>query len=137
MTSPLSALQTALYSRLTGDAPLTALLAAGAGGILDHVPAGTPFPYIVLGEATQTPIGTQDGVDFDITLNIQGFSRYNGFAEIQNIMSAISTALENAVFPVSGHQLVLCLSLDSSTLLEGDGETRSSLQRFRIVLSPL
>lgn len=137
MTAPLSSLQTALYSRLTADSALTALLASGVNSILDHVPAGTPFPYIVLGEMEQAPVMTQDSSGHDVTITIHGFSRYNGFAEIENIMAAVSSALENAPFPVGGYQLVLCQPVQSSTLLDSDGETRHSLQHFHIVLDPL
>ncbi len=137
MTAPLSNLQSAVYDRLITNAPLTALLAAGTASILDHVPAGTEFPYVALGEMTQTALRTQNGTSHDIHLNIHSYSRYYGFAEIQNIMAAIAAALENADFPVDAYQLVLCQSLEAATLLESDGATRHGILRFRIILDPL
>lgn len=45
----MNAVETALYSRLTGTAGLTALLASSSAVYLDQAPQNAAFPYVVFG----------------------------------------------------------------------------------------
>jgi hypothetical protein len=128
------AVQAAVYSRLAATAPLTSLL---TGGVRDHVPPGTPFPYLVLAEMRLRSLDTQQGGGHDITLALRSYSRGEGMKELRSIMAAVFDALHNASFTVSGQTLVLCQEIEAETRLEPDGLTRSGLQRFRIVTEPV
>jgi hypothetical protein len=137
--------QTGVYTRLTGTSGLTALLANGAGSILDHVPTGTAFPYVVLGTAQSVPLDTQGVSGNEVTLTIDAYSRATGMDELRHIMSQIYNALHNASFTVPNQVLVQCQCLGSETALEADGlgryeqnaVVRHGAQRFRIVTEPV
>ena len=136
--------QTRVFTVLTATSALTALLANGAGSILDHVPTGTAFPYVVLGAAHSVPSDTQGVSGNEVTLTLDTYSRATGTEETRRIMSRIYDALHNAVFTVPNQVLVQCQCLDSATGLEADGmgrfaqnaAVRHGVQRFRIITEP-
>lgn len=129
--------QSGVFTLLTQTSALTALLADGAGSILDHVPAGTAFPYVVLGETHCLPMDSQCFSGNEVTLTLHIYSRGAGMQETRGIMAAVYDALHNADFVVPNQVLVLCQSIESATGLEDDGLTRHGLQRFRIITEPV
>lgn len=130
------AVQAALYTRLCAASAVTALLAAGAGSVFDHVPPGSAFPYIALGDMAAQPLETQTGGGHDITLDIHVFSRAPGMKETRAIMAALSALLHEQDFAVTGQNLILCRMAAQDTRLEADGETRHGTQRYRIITEP-
>jgi len=136
--------QNGVYATLTSTSALTALLANGAGSILDYVPTGTAFPYVVLGAAQSLPLDTQGVSGNEVTLTIDTYSRATGMDELRHIMSQIYDALHNASFTVPNQVLVQCQCLGSSTGVEADGMgkfqqnavVRHGVQRFRIITEP-
>lgn len=129
-------LQAALHTRLSGYAPLTALLAAGAASVLDHVPPESPFPYIVMGEMAARPLDTQTDAAYEIDMTFYAYAQTAGMRDIKRIMSAVSDALQSGGMNVAGHVMVLCRALDSDTRLESDGMTRRARMRFRLIVEP-
>ncbi len=137
--------QTGVYALLTTTPALTALLANGAAGILDHAPAGTAFPYVLLGAAASQPDDTQGFSGNEVTLTIDTYSRSAGMEETRKIMSAIFDALHNAVFAVPHQVLVQCQCAGSATAVEADGLrryeqnalVRHGTQKFRIITEPV
>jgi hypothetical protein len=137
-------IQTGVYTVLAGTAGLTALLADGANSILDHVPAGTAFPYVMLGAAQSVPLDTQGISGNEVTLTIDAYSHATGMDELRHIMSQIYDALHNAAFSVPNQSLVQCRCLGSETMLEPEGfghlqqnaVVRHGAQRFRIITEP-
>jgi hypothetical protein len=128
--------QTGVFNALTGTSALTTQLAGAAAGVLDHVPAGTAFPYVVIGEARSVPMDSQDSFGSDVTLTLHTYSRGGGMQEARHIMSAIYDALHDISFAVPNQTLVLCRCLDSETALEADGLTRHGVQRFQVITEP-
>lgn len=128
--------QAGVFTRLTGTAGLTALLAGGAAGVRDHVPEGTAYPYLVIGEAAARPLETQAVSGNDVTITLHSYSRGAGMKEVKAIMAKIHDALHNASFSVPNQSLVLCRCLESTAQLEGDGLTRHGVQRFQIITEP-
>jgi hypothetical protein len=128
--------QKAVYDRLAAASGLTALLAAGDGSIFDHVPRGSAFPYVAIGEMRLQPLDTQGGDGSDIDLSIHSFARGTGHREVRALMSAIHAALHDAAFPVANRTLVLCRLIAAESAMEGDGETYHGLQRFQIITEP-
>jgi hypothetical protein len=127
--------QAAIYGVLAGATALTAQLADGADSVFDHVPQGSAFPYIVLGESAAEPLETQTGGGCDITIDIHAYSRALGMKEAKAVMAAISGALHGQNFAVTGQRLVFC-RLQSQQLRQ-DGETRHGVQRYRIITEPV
>lgn len=124
------AVQEAIYAVLTGDATLKGLIGDPAR-VFDHVPAASPFPYLVIGEATSAPFDakTEDGMEQ--TLTIHTWSRYRGLKETKEIMAAVAAALDNQGLVLAGHALVLLRFASGATFLDPDGLTRHGVQRFR------
>ncbi len=129
--------QTGVFAHLAATSAITALLAGGAGGVLDHVPAGTAFPYVVLGETRSLPLDSQRVSGNDVTLTLHTYSRGSGMQQARRIMAAIYDALHNIYFSVPNQTLVLCQCLDAETRLEADGLTRHGIQRFQIITEPV
>jgi hypothetical protein len=128
--------QTGVFAGLTGNTALTNLLAAGAASVLDHVPAGTALPYVVIGETSSRPMDSQRVSGNDMTLTIHAYSRGSGMHQLKSIMSAVYAALHDVSFAVPNQILVLCQCLETATLLEGDGMTRHGIQHFKIITEP-
>jgi hypothetical protein len=129
--------QTGVFLRLTGTPAVTGLLAGGANGVFDHVPAGSPFPYIVIGEMRSRPLDTQGVSGNEVFLTLHAYSRGAGMKETKQIMSAVYDALHHAAFTVPNQTLVLSQAVDSEVSLEGDGLTRHGIRRFHIITEPV
>lgn len=127
--------QAAIYGVLAVAPALTALLAEGGSSVFDHVPQGSAFPYIVLGDSAAQPLETQTGGGCDMTIDIHAYSRALGMKEAKAVMAAISDCLHGQDFAIAGQRLVFC-RLTSQTLRQ-EGETRHGVQRFRIITEPV
>lgn len=125
-------LQQAVYAALRADPAVKGLLGDPAR-IYDHVPPSSPFPYLVLGEATAVPFDakTEDGMEQTLTLHT--WSRARGLKETKEVMAAVTDALDSQALALSGHALVLLRFEFASTFLESDGLTRHGVQRFRAI----
>lgn len=128
--------QTALHGQLAGYAPLTALLAAGADSVLDHVPQDTAFPYIAMGEMAARPLEATEQAPYEIDMTLHAYSQAAGMREIKRIMSAVNAALQSGGINIAGHVMVLCRALESEARLEKDGVTRHARMRFRLIVEP-
>jgi len=122
--------QSAVFAVLSGNAALTSLLANGANSVCDHVPQGTAFPYIAIGETNTAEI---EGGAFSVIFSIHTYSKSSGMNETKQIMSAIYDCLHDADFAIPNQNLVLCLMQSSSAELESDGKTRHGIQQFKII----
>lgn len=124
------AVQAAVYSTLTGDSTLQAIIGNPAR-VFDTMPQDTDFPYVVIGEneAAAFDTKTEDGMEQTFTLH--SWSRYDGLKEVKDIMAAITGALDNVALSVTGHDLVYLRFTFAATFLDPDGRTRHGVQRFR------
>ncbi len=132
-TDSLFKTQAALYSKLTGATAVTELLAGGAESVMDEVPADSSFPYIVIGEISAKTLDTQGHRGRDVTATIHSYSRGRGMKEIKDIMSAIFESLHDGTLAVAGQTIILCQETSADAFIDGDGETRHGIQKFRII----
>lgn len=128
--------QAGIFTHLAATTALTSQLADGASSVLDHVPAGTAFPYVVLGEMTSQALDTHGGPGSEVTIAIHTYSRGNGMQQARSIMAAVYDALHDVDFTISNQSLVLCRCIGGETRLESDGVTRHGVQRFQIITEP-
>lgn len=134
-------IQTALFTRLTGFAGLTAELANGADSVFDFVPqqladTDAEFPYLVIGDFESSEFDADDRLGYDTTVTLHTFSRYEGKRECADIMAQVYDALHRYALPVAGLNLVDCQWDGLSTIiLDPDGQTRHGVQRFRILVT--
>ena len=122
-------IQTALYTRLSTDLGLIALVGAG---VYDDVPQESAYPYIVIGDDTTNTDDTQTYLGTRSTMTIHTWSRYSGKIECKTIMKAIYDALHREPLTLSaGTNWELLLDFED-TFMDTDGETRHGVQRFKI-----
>ena len=125
------ALQSTIYSTLSGDSTLTSTLGAS---VFDDVPESTSFPYVVLGEDNIQESGTKDVDGTDTTLTLHIWSEYKGSKETKEIMDRIHDLLHDSSLSVSGFNLINLRFEFSDIMRDPDGKTRHGVMRFRAVL---
>lgn len=122
--------QTALYNRLIGDAPLMAVIT----GVYDDVPQeGATCPYVVIGDSTVNEADTQTYTAMDNTINIHTWSLYSGRLQTKQIMQLIYECLHRKPLVLTdgtNWELIFDFSDD---FMDDDGETRHGVQRFKIM----
>lgn len=106
MGTPANAIQTAIYQRLTGYAPLTTLVRSN---VFDFVPASAQPPYVVIGDDTCIDRSDKltNGWEATLTIHCWDFEKA-GRKSVKQIMSAIYDALhrQEASVTVTGFSLV-------------------------------
>lgn len=127
-----SALQTAIYEKLTANAPLMGAVT----GVFDEVPQDYGgFPYVTIGEDTLAEWDGDDWEGEECTVVIHSWSRYAGRKEVKIIQGYIQDALHRQTLSISGYNSVDCVREFSETLLDPDGHTRHGIQQFRVTIT--
>ncbi len=137
MGTPSNALQAALYTRLTGYAPLTALL--GASQVFDHVPQGASAPFVVIGADTMLDAGSKTNNKWECTVTVHAWDfERAGRKSVKAILSAIYDALhqQESSIAATGFTLVNCRfefeETYQETAVEGDADRYyHGVQRYR------
>lgn len=129
------ALRAAVRDRLLADAGVTAAL--GGARVFDHVPAGTPEPYVVLAamESRDAGTATEPGEEHRFALDI--WSRQGGLAETLEVVARITAALDDAELALQGHRLANLRWFATDARRSNDGRRRSASVRFRAVTEPI
>ena len=135
MASASFALQKAIYTTLTANAGVIAVL--GAARIYDDVPTRSEFPYMTFGQTTERDwsTGTEPGLEHTITLHV--WSRGRGRKEADEVMAAAQAALHDAALALTGHRLVNLRHEFSDARRDPDGESFHGISRYRAVTEPL
>jgi hypothetical protein len=118
MRTPFESIIPAIITKLRSDETLSSLVS----GIFDDVPQGQPFPFIVIGEMSETPFSTfgRSGRTSSITVNI--LSQYKGFKEATGIYAQVNQLLDGQELTLGGYALI-SLRFTTSQFIK-DGETR-------------
>ena len=125
-------LQKTIFTTLNGDNTIKSTFSAT---VHDHVPQGTAYPYIVIGEETMTDESSTKTIDFNnFTLTIHIFSRNRGRKEAKQIMARIYELLHNQNLSVTGADHINTRFEFSDVIKENDGLTYHGVQRFRTIL---
>lgn len=129
-TDAINPIQEALYTKLIS---ITSLMNK-VNGIYDFVPQGTEYPYVTIGENTQSDWGSKTFTGFDDTISIHTWSRGAGRKSCAEIMSDIYSAIHEGSLSVSGFKVTVLRQEFSEIILDPDGQTYHGIQRFRITL---
>lgn len=125
------ALQTTIYSTLSGDNTLTNTLGAG---VFDEVLDNATYPFVSLGEETAIDYSTKDLNGGEFTINIHVWSQYKGSKQTKEIMDRVHDLLHDSNLSVSGFNLVNLRFEFSDILRDPDGVTRHGVMRFRAII---
>lgn len=102
-------------------------------GVFDYVPDAKTYPYISLGEGTETPFLTfgRNGHNNVFTFHI--WSQKKGYKESYGILDALVVRLDGFDLVVSGHATVKLEYDSSESMRDPDGITRHVVVRFRLI----
>ncbi len=126
------ALQVGIFARLSA-APLSV-------PVLDTVPEGTPYPYVVIGDATAADWNDKDTVGQRHTVTIHSWVRGGSRLACKAVQGEIFDLLDRqeAQITVVGHQVVLCQQRFSEVMQDPgsagahNGPLWHGVQRFEI-----
>lgn len=127
MASPSLELQGAIVARLKAWAGLSGTV---NGRVYDAVPAGAAFPYITVGEGDETS-DDADCIDgFEISLDIDIWSRANGYPEARRISDEVRKAIKSADLILPTNALVDFRHRQTRFLRDPDGLTSHAVMTF-------
>lgn len=132
--SAASALQTAIFARLSGDAALTALV--GANGITDRRPDRPAAPLLVIEGIDSTDHSTASEAGEAHVVTLEAWSEAAGHREVQALAAAVRAALHDAALALAGHRLVLLFHRDTRLRRDGKSRFHRAHMRFRAVTEP-
>jgi hypothetical protein len=104
--------------------------------IFDTPTRGTAFPYIVIGDDTETDWSTATEAGSEHAVVIHVWSRADGHKEAKLVADAVRDTLDGAELAVTGQALIDIRHLETTFARESDGETTHAVLRFRAVLEP-
>jgi len=127
-------LQKAVYTKLTDDAGLMALVT----GVYDWVPEGTAFPYITIGEGqfNERDNKTHNGIRTDLIVHVwsnRGIVGIRGRDEARQIAQVVYDLLHWQPLTIENYDHVFTKWAFGETILDVDGVTYHSVQRFEIL----
>jgi Protein of unknown function (DUF3168) len=129
------ALQQAIFSKLTSQGALTALL--GGPKIYDDTPQPVAFPYITFGHSTLRDASTSVASGDEHMLTLHVWSRAHGRKQTQSIIELLRVALHDQPLTLTDHLLVNLRHEYSDCRRDPDGETIHGTIRLRAVTEPI
>lgn len=123
-------LQAAIVAALKADGGFSALV---SGRVHDRTPEGVVFPYVSLGVEQGEPFDAAAMAGWDVSWQIDTWSRKPGKVEARQIMAAVNAALHEATLTVDGHQFIRGVLEFQTALSDPDGLTTHGVQRFRFI----
>lgn len=135
MTSPSYELQVAVVTRLKAYAAVTAL--AGAR-VYDSVPSegqrinatGAAWPYVSLGPSDENSDDAECITGFEISFQIDCWSRVPGFPEVRKLADAVRKALHGYEFALPVNALVELEHRQTRFFRDPDGLTSHAAMTF-------
>jgi len=127
MSASAWALQKAIFTALTGDAILMAMIEA----VHDHVPENADFPYVTIGEDSVEEFGAKTFVGARHTLALHVWSRARGRLEAKDVIARLRAVLDGAALTLVGQTLVDLRFVGEETMLDDDRLTYHGIARFR------
>lgn len=128
-------LQRAIYSKLTGDTALMALIEAVYADVPQPGDAGSdgPFPYVTIGQDNLSSWDSKTFVGTEAICQIDVWSRSNNFLEAKAIGSAIVDAMHYQPLTITGATHVITTQQSSVYSKDPDGHTKRGMIMFRVV----
>lgn len=124
-------LQVAVYTALTADATLMALIT----GVFDFVPDGKAFPFVTIGEAEFQDRGSHNTDGWTTVMTVNTWSRARGRKGAYDIMTEIDRILHNGSLTISGSRAIVLLRDTATVLVDPDAVTYHGVQRFKLLLA--
>lgn len=127
MTSPTYELQGQIVTLLKASPELTVLI---GGRIYDRVPESPTFPYVSFGPSDEIS-DDADCIDgFEVTMQLDVWSRAVGFPECRRIVDAVRKALPEGGILLADNALVTFNHRISRVFRDADGLTSHGAMTF-------
>lgn len=129
MTTPasvLAPLQTALYVLLKADPDLGA-------GVYDFVDEPATHPYVVIGEAVESPDNAHDQFGRSVLVTVHVWTKARGHAEGLRIAGRLTVLLDHQPLTIAGHKHVVTRHELTQPLRDPDPQIRHVVCRFRVI----
>ncbi|ELP61772.1 hypothetical protein STRTUCAR8_06456 [Streptomyces turgidiscabies Car8] len=124
-------LQVAVLALLEADAELAALIQ----GVFDWVDEGQTYPYVVIGEAIETPDNTHDSHGSNTVITLHVWSKYRGYAQALTIAARLRALLEHRHLTIAGHRHIATYYVSQQTITDPEppGDIRHVPVSFRVL----
>ena len=127
-SSPLWGIQVAVRDVLLADTTLANLVT----GVYDHVDEGSPYPYVTVGEAIETPDNTHSGFGHQSTITLHIWTYTRGHKQGLEILEAVKRVLDHQPLAVTDRHTVSVRFEFAQTLRDPNPEIRHIPVRFRV-----
>lgn len=127
MTSPSLELQGAVVARLTEYPELIELI---SGRVYDRVPAAAEFPYLSLGPDQMFSDDAECITGFEITFQIDAWSRAVGFPEVKRIAEQVRRALTDSDLELTDNAMLSLEHSQTRMMRDPDGLTNHAAVVF-------
>jgi len=131
MTSPSLELQGAVVARLTEYPELIELI---SGRVYDRVPAAAEFPYLSLGPDQMFSDDAECITGFEVTFQIDAWSRAVGFPEVKRIAEHVRAALTDETIELTDNALLSIEHSQTRILRDPDGLTNHAAIQFVAII---
>lgn len=131
-TTALGALQAAIYARLKADPALT----AAVSGVWDEPPEGAAYPYVVIGDAVETPDNNLAAFGSRVVATLHVWSSYRGFSQANTIAGHLMRLLDHQPLTVAGRGLIAARHEQTITMRDPDTDVRHVAVRFAFETYP-
>lgn len=130
-TAPMLPVQVALLAVLEGDDELMAQIS----GVFDYVPEDAAYPYVVIGEAVETPDNRHGGLGRQTVVTLHIWSKYRGHAQGLAIGARVMALLDHRPLTVPGLHHVATRYEMAMTLTDPEppGDIRHLVHRYRVL----
>ncbi|WP_240802402.1 DUF3168 domain-containing protein [Streptomyces sp. A0642] len=133
--SPILPLQGAVLALLQGDSDLSALVS----GVYDYVPETAAYPFVVIGEAIETPANAHDRFRRETVMTLHVWSQHRGHSQGLGIAARITALLDHQPLTIPGLAHVVTRYEFSQTLTDPEppGDIRHVVLRYRVITEQL
>lgn len=133
MTAPAAMLpvQRSIYARLTGDPALMDLIKS----VYDYLPEDVPYPFVVIGEATEAPDNRHGGFGRQTVITVHVWTQYRGHTQGLTIAARVTELLDHTPLPIDGLRHIATRFEFQQTLTDPTppGNIRHVVLRYRVV----
>lgn len=129
--APMLPVQQAIYTQLTGNTALMDLIS----GVFDYTPEDIPYPYVVIGEATDVPDNSHDRFGRETVVTLHVWSQYRGHSQGLAIAAKVTGLLDHQPLTITGLDHIATRFEFSQTLTDPEppGDIRHVVLRYRVV----
>ena len=122
--------QQALYSKLSGDGVLMAMIT----GVFDALPEQTSLPYVIIGDGVESKEDSLESSHSRCELAIHVWTGALGRKTVLNVMDRVYGLLHQGSLTLTGFELLLMRCREAFTELVEEGPHLHGVMQFEIVV---